>query len=73
MSYIDQAHGVMVTHTNGGAFSKVVLRPVITISREQDIDKARQLHHDAHEKCFIANSVNFPIDVEPDIRVAAAQ
>lgn len=73
MSYIDQAHGVMVTHAKGGAFSKIVLRPAITLSREQDIDKARQLHHDAHGKCFIASSVNFPIEVEPEIRVAAMQ
>ena len=67
LSYTDQAQGIMVTHAGGGAFSKVVLRPVITLSRAQDIDMARQLHHDAHEKCFIANSVNFSIEVEPII------
>ena len=27
-------------------------------------------HHDAHEKCFIANSVNFPVGCEPVIRHA---
>ena len=27
-------------------------------------------HHEAHEKCFVANSVNFPVAVEPVIRVA---
>jgi organic hydroperoxide reductase OsmC/OhrA len=27
-------------------------------------------HHQAHEWCFIANSVNFPVRVEPTVRVA---
>jgi organic hydroperoxide reductase OsmC/OhrA len=25
------------------------------------------LHHDAHAKCFIANSVSCPVSVEPSI------
>ena len=29
---------------------------------------ALKAHHEAHEKCFIANSVNFPIVVEPVFR-----
>jgi len=28
---------------------------------------ARALHADAHAKCFIANSVRFPVEVEPTI------
>ena len=31
---------------------------------------ARALHADAHAKCFIANSVNFPIRHEPVFHVA---
>jgi organic hydroperoxide reductase OsmC/OhrA len=31
--------------------------------------KARELHHAAHKKCFIANSVNFPVTCEPKILV----
>ena len=33
-----------------------------------DVAKAAALHHDAHEKCFIANSVNFPIACEASIK-----
>ena len=36
-----------------------------------DIERARTLHQPAHEKCFIANSVNFPVECEPEIVVAA--
>ena len=32
--------------------------------------KARALHHDAHERCFIASSVSFPVDAAPEFLVA---
>jgi organic hydroperoxide reductase OsmC/OhrA len=32
-----------------------------------DMDRAVALHSVAHEKCFIANSVNFPVTCEPEI------
>jgi organic hydroperoxide reductase OsmC/OhrA len=31
--------------------------------------KARELHHSAHARCFVANSVNFPVACEPEIAV----
>jgi organic hydroperoxide reductase OsmC/OhrA len=30
-----------------------------------DAEQAKALHTDAHEQCFMSNSVNFPIDVQP--------
>jgi organic hydroperoxide reductase OsmC/OhrA len=30
------------------------------------------LHHEAHELCFIANSVNFAVKHEPEFKVAAS-
>jgi organic hydroperoxide reductase OsmC/OhrA len=57
----------MVTdETGAGRFTDVVLRPRVTISAG-DAERAQQLHEDAHEKCFIANSVNFPVRCEPVI------
>jgi organic hydroperoxide reductase OsmC/OhrA len=35
-----------------------------------DRERANALHHVAHEKCFIANSVNFPVAYEPKIIVS---
>ena len=26
-----------------------------------------ELHHEAHERCFIANSISCPVDVEPQV------
>ncbi len=67
MSYIDEAEGVMVEEAQGGHFTKVTLRPNITITKDSPMDIAEKLHEDAHELCFIANSVNFEIEIKPEI------
>ena len=67
-AYEDRAEGVMTeTPGGGGRFSRVVLRPRVTIAPGGDAERARALHHDAHGLCFIASSVNFPVDNEPEI------
>lgn len=68
-SYVDDAEAVMVTEGNGGRFDHVVLHPVITVADEAMLDAAHEAHHPAHEWCFIANSVNFPVTIEPRISV----
>ncbi|MDT7952130.1 MAG: OsmC family protein [Acetobacteraceae bacterium] len=65
-AYADIAEGVMVEDPDGGGrFTEVVLQPEITLRAGSDRDRATALHTDAHAKCFIANSVNFPIRHEP--------
>lgn len=67
-AYEDAAEGVMeMDETGGGRFTEIVLKPRVTIKRGTFPDVARELHADAHEKCFIANSVNFPVRCEPEI------
>lgn len=73
LAYEDQAEGEMVEEHNGaGQFTSVVLRPKVTVAVTTDLDKARSLHHLAHQKCFIARSVNFPVSHEPQIVLADA-
>ena len=66
-AYADAAEGTMETAGNGGRFTEVVLRPVVTITRSSDPAKAEAAHADAHHACFIASSVNFPVRCEPRI------
>ena len=47
----------------------VGLRPGVTITQKSDPERARALQKTAHEKCFIANSVNFPVECVPEIVV----
>ena len=66
--YEDEAEGHMQLRADGGgAFVRVTLRPRVTISGKFDAELAKGLHREAHEKCFVANSVNFPVEVEPEI------
>jgi organic hydroperoxide reductase OsmC/OhrA len=68
IDYADSATGKMVeTPHGGGHFIEVTLKPRVIISAESDPDTAREVHHKAHELCFIANSVNFPVYAEPTI------
>ena len=63
VEYVDHAEGVMAETPDGaGQFVRVVLRPKVTIAAGSDAVKALELHHEAHEKCFIARSVNFPVE-----------
>jgi len=72
LEYEDNASGTMEESADGGGrFVEVTLRPTITVTAQSDLDTALRLHHDAHERCFIANSVNFPVRVQPEFRAAA--
>ncbi len=72
-SYLDEAEGVMEEAADGsGRFVSVVLRPRIALTHAADLDRARSLHHEAHAKCFIANSIATPVSVEPTISAADA-
>lgn len=68
--YVDDAEGTMTLEGNAGRFDRVVLRPRVMVADASMIAQAEQAHHDAHEWCFIANSVNFPVEIEPEIRAA---
>ena len=69
VAYEDRPEGLMAETPNGsGRFIGVTLHPLVTLAAGADAAKAEALHHDAHEMCFIANSVNFAIDCRPEIR-----
>lgn len=64
-AYADEPLGTLNAGRDGsGEFTSVVLRPQITLGDPSLADGADALHHEAHEKCFIARSVNFPVTVE---------
>jgi organic hydroperoxide reductase OsmC/OhrA len=66
--YVDDASGEMVIHADGGGeFVSATLRPRITITDAARAEEAMALHHRAHELCFIARSVNFPVGCEPEV------
>ena len=73
-SYTDDAVGTMeLGSDSAGRFTSVTLRPQVTVAGGTDMTQAQQLHHTAHEKCFIANSVNFPVTCEAAIMQHAVE
>ena len=65
--YTDAAIGSMEKNAEGKtAITKVVLRPNAIFSGERipDPGKVEQMHHRAHEFCFIANSVKTEVITE---------
>lgn len=68
LAYRDDAEGTMEEAADGGGrFVSATLRPVARLAPGSDAERALALHHEAHRLCFIANSVNFPVAVEPRV------
>ncbi|HTV51869.1 MAG TPA: OsmC family protein [Steroidobacteraceae bacterium] len=80
IAYEDEPLGWMSEHPDGGGeFSRVLLRPRVTlqIAPGQALSpelqaRARQLHARAHALCFIARSVRFPVEHEAVVVAAPA-
>jgi organic hydroperoxide reductase OsmC/OhrA len=82
--HVAQRHGVVVTaytdsptgtltatSDGGGHFASVTLRPAVTISDPAQVELAQSLHGEASRLCFIAASVNFPVEHEPSTTASA--
>jgi organic hydroperoxide reductase OsmC/OhrA len=66
-SYTDEAVGIVTKNDNGNPWiSKITLRPQIVYGAgaAPSAEQLAALHHQAHEQCFIANSVKTEIVVE---------
>ena len=68
VDYKDEASGKLTETDDGnGKFSEVTINPRVTITKDSNAETAEQLHEKAHEFCFIANSMNFPVRFQPTI------
>ena len=72
VSYEDDATGTMTIKDRRMRFTEVTLHPRVVIAQANaaNVDRAVALHHEAHDQCFIANSVNFEVRNEPVVTVA---
>lgn len=68
VDYTDDAEADMAENLDGsGQFIKVTLHPRVTVSAADMIGLARSLHEEANRMCFIARSINFPVEHIPHI------
>lgn len=74
LKYEDRATGTLGAGAHGTpgklSMQEVVLHPLVTLGAGVSEEEARAIHDKAHANCFIANSVNFPVRIEPAFRRA---
>ncbi len=66
-AYEDQAHGEIDKNEQGRMWvSRITLRPKVAFAgTAPDATTLEKLHHSAHERCFIANSLRSQVILEP--------
>ena len=71
LAYRDHAEAQMSEGSaeQAGRFVSATLRPQVDIAPGGDMALAHALHQQAHHACFVANSLNFPVDCVADIRI----
>ena len=67
LAYEDNPEGFIEKVEGVFRFTRVTLRPKVTVAPNADIERAKALHERAHHHCIIANSINFPVTNEPVI------
>lgn len=70
-AYENPSEGVMVEAEGGsGRFERITLRPRVTLTRVEMVERVRRLQHEDYRLRFIANSVNFPVYTELEFLVS---
>ncbi len=67
-SYIDNATAVLDKNTLGELMiTQVILRPRVTFAPEVEVERqvVKKIHHQSHERCFLAKSVVSEVIVKP--------
>jgi organic hydroperoxide reductase OsmC/OhrA len=70
VAYEDTTEGIMEVNPDGsGQFVRVILHPRVTVTSRSDVEEALTLHRSAHQNCFLASSVNFPVECKAHVDV----
>ncbi len=65
------ASGAVEKAEGGFQFTRVVLRPVLTIAQESDRDRAHRLLEKAERSCLVSRSLRSEVVLEPTVLVQA--
>jgi organic hydroperoxide reductase OsmC/OhrA len=53
--------------------TRITLRPRVLVAAGSDVSRFDELVHEAHEDCFIANSLNTEVVVEATVEIATEE
>ena len=65
LSYRDAGSGRLAMKDGRMRYVEVTLRPAVVLSDPAHMARLAVFHDKAHANCFMANSVNFPVLVQP--------
>lgn len=63
------ATGTLEKVEHGFRFTKIVLRPVLVITREEDRERALRLIEKAERSCLVSRSLRSEVTLEPSVEV----
>jgi organic hydroperoxide reductase OsmC/OhrA len=73
IEYEDEADAEMPEDERPVRLTRITLRPRIVVRPGPTVERVEHLVHVAHEECYIANSLNTDVLVEPKIEFASVQ
>ena len=68
VAYDDDASALMPEDEEPARVTDITLRPSITVDGDASEERVRKLVGTAHEHCFIANTLNCSMTVEPSVQ-----
>ncbi len=69
-AYEDDAEAIMPTDVTPVRITEIVLRPQIVVARGTDREQVLTLVRRAHEQCYVANTLNADVRLEPYVEQA---
>ena len=69
LSYADDAEAHMPMDVRPVRITRIVLRPQVVVNLETDVDTVLTLLKQAHDLCYVANTLNAEVVLEPAVTV----
>lgn len=69
VAYADDAQAVMPADAQPARITRILLRPRVTVTAGTDVNRVRELLDRAHEQCYVANTLNAEVVLEPEVVV----
>jgi organic hydroperoxide reductase OsmC/OhrA len=67
VEYSDDASGVMPEENGPTRITEITLRPLIKVAGDASVERVEKLVHIAHDRCYVANSLNSEMSIEPTV------
>jgi len=71
VSYESEAEGTLESGDGGLRFTRVTVRPRVTVASEADREKAQEALRRGEQNCLISRSISAAVAVEPEVQSAA--